>query len=63
MFVCIYVCMYDLNIDMSDNKCNPKNFIITYFKNCNVSSLIKLFIRLITLKMLKNVHNISFIYK
>lgn len=30
--MCIYACMYDLNIDMSDNKCNPKNFIITYFK-------------------------------
>ena len=34
MFVCVYMCTceYDLNIDMSDNKCKPKNFIIAYLK-------------------------------
>ena len=34
MFVSVYMCAceYDVNIDMSDNQCKPKNFIIRYFK-------------------------------
>ena len=34
MFVWVYMCTceYDLNIDMSDNKCKPKNFKIAYLK-------------------------------